>query len=160
MLNIDVPVFHGYDVNFINHPIMEDCSRPINISKLLEAEELFIYSRTALYACIIPFEYGFNSLWGLTIWLSVLSMPYRRGILREEITMNNHTLNFFWRYKECQKFNYKVILGGDFNSHISNDSQGIPGNQIDINANGQLFRDFHESSQLLLANNASCAEGL
>ena len=132
--------------------------------------DIAIYSRTALRACIIPFEYGgrdchYDNLWiQFPFGVETLAVGAVYALQDSHIDRRNHNeqlySQLFVRYKECQKFNYKVILGGDFNSHISNDFQGIPGNFTEINANRQLFHNFWETSQLLLVNIASCAKRL
>ena len=47
---------------------------------------------------------------------------------------------------------YLPLLTGDFNAHVGNDSQGIPGNNKDINWNGRLVREFIHNNNLLMVN--------
>ena len=47
---------------------------------------------------------------------------------------------------------YMCSLAGDFNGHIGADSQGIPGNNIDINSNGRLIRSFISANDLRIVN--------
>ena len=47
---------------------------------------------------------------------------------------------------------YTCSLAGDFNGHIGADSQGIPGNNIDINSNGRLIRSFISGNDLRIVN--------
>ena len=47
---------------------------------------------------------------------------------------------------------YNVILIGDFNRHVSNDSQGVPNNRADINCNGQMIWSFIEANNMVLVN--------
>ena len=68
VLNTDVPVFHGYDVNFINRPISEGLAKANKHKRIIGGGGIAIYSRTALRACIIPFEDGghdchYDNLW-------------------------------------------------------------------------------------------------
>ena len=47
---------------------------------------------------------------------------------------------------------YTSSLVGDFNGHIGADSQGIPGNNRDINSNGRLLWNFNSSNDLRIVN--------
>ena len=47
---------------------------------------------------------------------------------------------------------YTCSLVGDFNAHIGADSQGIPGNNKDINSNGRLLRGFVSGNDLRVVN--------
>jgi len=47
---------------------------------------------------------------------------------------------------------YTCSIAGDFNGHIGADSQGIPGNNRDINSNGRLIRDFISNNDLRIVN--------
>ena len=47
---------------------------------------------------------------------------------------------------------YTCSLVGDFNGHIGVDSQGIPGNNSDVNSNGRLIRNFVASYGLRVVN--------
>ena len=53
-----------------------------------------------------------------------------------------------------------VLLVGDFNAHVGNDSEGIKQNTSKINANGRRVRDFIERRNLTLLNNTDVCEGL
>ena len=56
---------------------------------------------------------------------------------------------------------YTCSLAGDFNGHIGADSQGIPGNNPDINSNGRLIRNFVASNGLRIVNgDTNRCEGL
>ena len=58
MLNTDVPVFHGYDVNFLNCPICEGLAKNNKHLRIIGGGGIAIYSCMALCECVIPFEYG------------------------------------------------------------------------------------------------------
>ena len=53
------------------------------------------------------------------------------------------------------KTGYTCSLAGDFNGHIRADSQGIPGNSLDINSNGRLIRNFVSDNGLRIVNGDS-----
>ena len=47
---------------------------------------------------------------------------------------------------------YRCILVGDYNGHIGDDEEGIPGNKESINLNGSLLRTLVKSNHLELIN--------
>ena len=55
---------------------------------------------------------------------------------------------------------YRVLLVGDFNGHIGNIAgQGIPGNNADINKNGERFLEFLMNNNLTHINGAPTHDG-
>ena len=55
---------------------------------------------------------------------------------------------------------YRVLLVGDFNAHIGNVAgQGIPGNNADINKNGERFLEFLMNNNLTHINGAPSKDG-
>ena len=53
-----------------------------------------------------------------------------------------------------------VLLVGDFNAHVGNDSEGIKHNLSRINSNGRKLREFINRRNLTLLNNTSICQGL
>ena len=170
VLNTDLPTFHGYDCNFINRPVSEGLSRTNKHVRIVGGGGIAIYTKTELRACVIPFENNghechFDNLWiQFPYGTETLAVGAVYALQEGALCRRDHNeqlySQLYLRYKECQKFNYRVILGGDFNGHISDDVEGIPGNYPGINNNGQMFRDFRKLSKLNLANSSPLAKGL
>ena len=55
-------------------------------------------------------------------------------------------------YATCSE--ESVILVGDFNAHVGNDSEGIHNNKTKLNSNGRKVRDLTEPRSLTLLNNS------
>ena len=54
------------------------------------------------------------------------------------------------RFLESEGF--KCTLMGDFNAHVGNGIQGVPGNRKEVNANGRLVQSFVENNELVMIN--------
>ena len=52
-----------------------------------------------------------------------------------------------------------IIIVGDFNAHIGNDSEGVEGNHVKIGRNGTEYRRFIKDRELRLINNSVKAIG-
>ena len=53
-----------------------------------------------------------------------------------------------------------LIIVGDFNAHVGNDEEGIPGNHNKVNRNGKKLRELMERRNLVIINSTECCKGL
>ena len=63
-------------------------------------------------------------------------------------------------FAELEVKNKHILIMGDLNAHMGNDSEGIPGNNEDIGVNGKEYRRFIKERQLILCNNTAKCHGL
>ena len=69
-----------------------------------------------------------------------------------------------WYYEMEQEYckweDQKVILIGDFNAKVGNETGGIKGNHPEITSSGKILQSMNERRNLTLMNNQSLTEGI
>ena len=62
--------------------------------------------------------------------------------------------------KKLQDQGYKVLLKGDFNGWVGCGEEGVPGNRVEVNKNGERFLSFLRSNEMNHLNGTKVCTGL